>query len=67
MTQVTTDKNGAKVKEGDKVRVLSIGLDVLDKLIIEEQENIKSMIGETFEVEEIDEKGNACNKVVVYR
>lgn len=51
------DKNGTLVRVGSLVRVLSLSGDWLDSLPEDEKENVQSMVGEVFVVEEIDEYG----------
>jgi len=55
----TTDIDGREIVEGDTVRVLTIDPDIIGKLNDEEREDVESMLGETFEVEEIDKHGCA--------
>lgn len=55
--EFVTDIDGAKVRLGDTVRVLAIDSSI--KLERNEVEKVKSMIGEEFEVDEIDEHGCA--------
>ena len=57
--KTTKDKNGACVREGDTVRVLSCPTDVLAKLSAKEQKDVKSMVGRYYVVEEVDEHGSA--------
>jgi len=59
MGRTTTDIGNKTVKEGDSVRVLSIDQTVIEKLSNEEKQDVNSMLGEIFEVEEIDEYGSA--------
>jgi hypothetical protein len=47
------------VIEGDTVRVLNIDSSIIEKLEMEEQKDVRSMIGKIFKVEEIDEYGGA--------
>ena len=51
------DCNGTLVHAGTRVRVLAFSGDWYDKLPVDERERVDSMIGETFEIEEIDEYG----------
>jgi hypothetical protein len=51
------DCNNKPVAVGDKVRVLSISNRLLDRLPNVEVKNLRSMIGEVFIVDEIDEYG----------
>jgi len=53
------DKNGQPVKTGDIVRVIAINFKAIKDLTINEQDKLKSMIGEDFAVEEIDKHGSA--------
>lgn len=53
------DINGKSVSLGDKVRILSLSGRWLDELPEKEKAEVRSMIGEVFEVEEIDEHGQA--------
>jgi hypothetical protein len=52
------DCNGRPVKVGARVRLLSLSGQWLDELPSDEKQDILSMIGEVFEVEEIDEHGH---------
>ena len=51
------DRNGNEVNLGDKVKVISFDGNYVSRLVPAEQEKIKSMIGEIFTVDEIDEYG----------
>ena len=51
------DRNGTLVQVGSRVRLLSLSGNWFDSLPGEEKANVQSMIGEVFEVEEIDEYG----------
>ena len=51
------DINGKEVVLGNKVKVLSLSGNWFDTLPSDEIEDVTSMIGEIFEVEEIDEYG----------
>jgi len=51
------DHSGLIVKVGDKVRVLSLSGQWFDDLPAEERPLVESMIGEIFEVQEIDKYG----------
>ena len=55
----TVDRNGSKVRVGSIVRVLTIPDDVFHDLSKGEIAELKSMIGESFSVEEIDQWGCA--------
>lgn len=55
--QLATDKNGNLVEVGTRVRVLSLSGQWLHDLPLEEKDDVLSMIGEVFEVEEIDASG----------
>jgi hypothetical protein len=48
------DRNGRPVKVGTRVRVLSVPASLMNSLPAEEQEQLASMIGEVFEVCEIE-------------
>lgn len=52
------DKHGNIVEVGARVRLLSLSGKWLEELPQEEKGDVLSMIGETFEVEEIDEYGH---------
>ena len=52
-----TDRTGKVVAVGTRVRVLSLAGNWLDELPADEKRDVLSMIGEVFEVEEIDEYG----------
>jgi hypothetical protein len=54
---VPQDVTGKSVSLGDKVRVLSLSGQWLDDLPTEEKSDLLSMIGEIFEIEEIDQYG----------
>ena len=58
MTTDAIDKNGRPVAVGSKVRLLCLSGNWLEELPADEKENVLSMIGEVFEVEEIDEYGH---------
>jgi hypothetical protein len=55
----TTDRNGHAVAAGTRVRVVSVASSVLDRLEASERERVLSMVGEVFEVYEVDEWGGA--------
>jgi hypothetical protein len=57
LPEFVTDIDGAKVRLGDTVKVLAI--DTAIKLEKDEVEKVMSMVGEEFEVDEIDEYGCA--------
>ena len=61
MTRIPTplpkDKHGNIVKVGTAVRLLSLSGQWLEELPTEEKNDVISMIGQIFEVEEIDEYG----------
>ena len=58
MTKFTTrDTNGHEVLVGDRIRVLSIDIEALHFLTESELKDVRSMIGEVFEVEEIGQSG----------
>ncbi len=52
------DSNGRLVKVGSRVRVIALSGKWLDELPPDEKQDVLSMIGEVFEVEEIDEYGH---------
>lgn len=52
------DINGQAVALGDKVRVLSLAGQWFDDLPEDEKSDVLSMIGEVFEIEEIDQYGH---------
>jgi hypothetical protein len=52
------DKNGAIVRLGARIRLLSLSGDWLDELSERERQDVLSMVGEIFEVEDIDEHGH---------
>jgi hypothetical protein len=54
---VPQDINGRPVDIGDKVRILSLSGQWLDDLPSEEKSDVLSMVGEVFEIEEIDQYG----------
>jgi hypothetical protein len=56
-TRSPTDKNGNVVSVGTRVRLLSLTGQWLLDLPADEKADVFSMIGEVFEVEEIDEYG----------
>jgi len=51
------DRNGNVVHVGTRVRVLSLAGNWLNNLPHDEKDDVLSMIGEVFEIEEIDEYG----------
>jgi hypothetical protein len=51
-------RNGREVAVGARVRVISLSESFLDSLPDDEKDDVKSMIGEVFEVYEIDEYGS---------
>jgi hypothetical protein len=51
------DRNGKPVHVGSRVRLLSLSGDWFDSLPSDERADVESMIGEEFEVEEIDPCG----------
>jgi hypothetical protein len=53
------DRNGKEVVAGDVVRVIGLEPKVIKSLPEAERSDVASMIGQTFEVEEIDEYGSA--------
>jgi len=52
------DRLGNIVKEGDSVRLLSLHWNGIRELPKREQHDLKTMIGEVYEVQEIDAHGN---------
>jgi len=56
------DRFGKNVSIGSRVRVVAIPPDALHDRDADEQVRICSMLGEVFEVEEIDVLGNACGQ-----
>jgi hypothetical protein len=60
------DRNGQPVKVGTRVRVLEIAAFLKRDLPLEEVEELATMVGEVFEVYEIDESGGACVEKVWY-
>ena len=52
-----TDRNGKQLTIGARVRLLHLSGNWLDELPPEEAKDVNSMIGEVFEIEEIDEYG----------
>jgi hypothetical protein len=58
LQQPAKDKNGNTVLVGSHVRLLSLSGNWLDELPPDEKTSVLSMIGEVFEVEEIDEYGH---------
>ena len=55
--QSPKDRNGNEVQVGTRVRLLSLSRGWVDDLPRDEKDRVLSMIGEVFEVEEIDEYG----------
>lgn len=53
------DRNGNVVRVGARVRLLGLSGRWLEELPSEERRDVLSMIGEVFEVEEIDKHGHA--------
>lgn len=52
------DKHRTPIRLGSKVRLLSLSGDWLNKLSHAEKERVLSMVGDVFEVVEIDEYGH---------
>jgi hypothetical protein len=52
-----TDKDGREVQVGSKVKLLSLSGEWFEELPADEKSDVSSMIGEVFEIEEIDEYG----------
>jgi hypothetical protein len=55
----TTDRTGCTVTVGTRIRLLEIADSVLRDLPADEQQDLRSMVGEVFEVYEIDKHGAA--------
>jgi hypothetical protein len=53
------DRNGQPVRVGTRVRVVSLPTGVIDAVEGSEVERLSSMVGEVFEVGEVDEYGSA--------
>ena len=53
------DRNGQSVEIGTKVRVLEVADSVMRDLPPQERRDLMSMVGEVFEVYEIDQYGSA--------
>jgi hypothetical protein len=56
--QQPKDKNGSVVRVGARVRLLGLSGNWLEELPSDEKSAVLSMVGEVFEVEEIDEYGS---------
>ena len=56
---MATDRGGCPVNVGTRVRVLEVPPSLLRDLPAEERQALQGMIGEIFEVSEIDEHGIA--------
>ena len=52
------DRNGRSVAVGARVRIIALSQSFLDSLPDDEKDDVKSMIGDVFEVYEIDEYGS---------
>ena len=52
------DRNGRVVKVGSRVRIVQLSESMIKSLPENEIEDVRSMIGEVFEVTEIDEHGH---------
>ena len=52
------DRNGRDVSVGSRVRVVALAQSLLDSVPEDEKVRLKSMIGEVFEVDEIDKYGS---------
>lgn len=52
------DRHGNPVQLGSRVRLLSLSGDWLKNLPPDEKEDVLSMVGQVFEVEEIDDYGH---------
>jgi len=57
MADTPTDRHGKEVGLGAKVKLVSLDQKFIDSLSTDEKEDVLSMIGEIFEVYEIDEYG----------
>jgi len=57
------DRNGRPVKVGTRVRVLSVPASLMNTLPPEEQAQVASMVGEVFEVYEIEAQTAWVEKV----
>jgi len=53
------DKNGAVVRLGARVRVLTLSGRWLDEMPDDERQDVLSMVGDIFEIIDIDEHGHA--------
>lgn len=58
VTSQPQDRTGRPVRVGARVRLVSLSGRWLDELSPDEKRDVLSMIGEVFEVEEIDEHGH---------
>lgn len=58
MSAPPRDKTGKPVHVGSRVRLLSLSGNWLAELPHNEKQDVMSMIGEVFEIEEIDEYGH---------
>jgi hypothetical protein len=58
MPRLPVDCHGHPVRVGTRVRLLSVSGNWFDQLPAEERDDVLSMVGEVFEVEEIDEYGS---------
>ena len=58
-TREAKDHLGRTVRVGDRVRILGLSHDFLNSLSVDELEEIRQMIGGVFEVEEVDQWGQA--------
>ena len=52
------DRRGRLVNVGSRVRLISLSGEWFDSLPLDEKADVQSMIGEVFEIEEIDEYGH---------
>jgi hypothetical protein len=52
------DRNGTLVGVGSKVRLVALSGDWFESLPVDEKADVQSMIGEVFEIEEIDAHGH---------
>lgn len=57
--KTTKDRLGIIVKEGDHIRLSSINWEGIKDLSIDEQRDLKTMVGKVFLIDEIDTDGRA--------
>ena len=58
-TAIPKDRNGRSVTVGTRVRIIALSDSLLGSLPVNEVDDVRSMIGEVFEVYEIDQYGCA--------